>query len=115
MIGFKRELGFPVRDRGAQFLEALRAVDALAFDVVEAQALLGDGNLGLLQVVGQAVAIPRAPVHALFQVADPVADLLEFLLLDPGKPGPVILGVDERRHGEYQQEQGGQAAHGRTV
>ena len=36
----------------------------------------------------------------------------------PPRPGggvPVILGVGARRHDEYQQEQGGQAAHGRTV
>ena len=56
-----------------------------------------------VQVVGQPVTVPRAPVHALLQVADLVADLFELLLLDLGETGPVILGEGARRHDENQQ------------
>ncbi len=115
MIGFARECFLALGDGGAQFLEALGAVGPLPFDVLEAQPFLGDSDFGLLQVASQPVTIPRAPVHALLQVADLVADLFELLLLDLGKTGPVILSRGTHRHDEEQQEQGRQAAHGRTV
>ena len=115
VIRLELELGFALRDGGVQLPETLAAVGPFPFDIVEAQPLLGDRDLGFLQLPGQPVAVPRAPVHALLEVTDLLADLFEFLLLDLGETAVIVLGDGSRRRGEEQQDQGRQVAHGRTV
>jgi hypothetical protein len=115
VVGLACQLAFAFVDRRVELSKALRAVGPLPLQVLQAQAFFGDADLGTLQVFRQAIAVPRALVHALLEIADFLANLLEFLLLDLGKAGPVILGKGGRRYREYQQNQRVQGAHGRTV
>ena len=104
LYGFRRELGFPLVDRRLQVIQAILAEGALPLEVFEIQSLLGDLHLGVLQFGGHPVALTGALVHALFEFADLLPDLLQLSLLDLGEPRIGRLSGGLTQEGEYAQK-----------
>ena len=113
--------GLPVEFRLAfrygrfQLRAAFRAVSTLPLEFTESLAFLGNTHLRRLQLGGETIPIGGAVVHALFELADALPNLLEFALLDFRARPPALLGQGGRRKGKHQQQVKSRVDHGRTV
>ena len=95
---------FPLRQFGVELALAGGRVIPFALELANPGTPLGDLHLELLQLARQPVAILGRSVHALLEVRDAFADLLELLLLDLRQLAVRVLR--RGRGGQPQQERG---------
>ena len=104
-----------VRQLLVEFLLLVGRVFLIALNIRDTHALLGNRNIELLQLTGQAVPLLGGSIHALFELGNALTDLFELLFLHLGQLTLGILPRGGSREAKQQKGCEGSGQHGRRV